>query len=250
MAESSSGFDIENVFSVDDYLYFYSESLTDERSDAEVEALVRLLEIDRPLRILDLACGFGRHANRLAALGHTVTGVDIMPGFLDLARAGAATQGVKVDYRQADMRQLEFEDEFDRVILMFTAFGYFSDEENLCVLQKVARALKPGGLFGFDLPNRDVTLKTWNPAFIDEKEGNFMLNRMSFDMRSGRMNNQRVLIRDGVRKDKPFSIRLYNATEIQALLESAGLQVQSMVGNWQGQPLSSEMRGMVVIAKK
>jgi SAM-dependent methyltransferase len=247
---TDAAFDIENVFSVEDYLYFYSESLTDERSDAEVAAILRLMEIDSPLRILDLACGFGRHANRLAALGHSVTGVDYMPGFLDLARAQAAKRGVQVAYRQADMRQLDFENEFDRVILMFTAFGYFNDAENFQVLQNVARALKPGGLFGFDIPNRDVTLKTLTPAFVEEKEGNLMINRSTFDMRSGRWINQRIVIRDGVRKDKPFSIRLYNATEIQALLESAGLQVYQMYGNWQGQPLSPDMRGLVVIARK
>ena len=68
-------FDLESVFEVDDYIYFYSEWLTDERSDHEVASLVKLLEMDRPMQVLDLACGFGRHANRLAALGHTVTGL-------------------------------------------------------------------------------------------------------------------------------------------------------------------------------
>jgi len=59
-------------------MFVYRDDLTDERSDAEVAALVNLLELDSPMKILDLACGFGRHANRLAALGHSVTGVDLM----------------------------------------------------------------------------------------------------------------------------------------------------------------------------
>jgi 2-polyprenyl-3-methyl-5-hydroxy-6-metoxy-1,4-benzoquinol methylase len=101
-------FDLEAVFEVDDYLFAYQDDLTDERTDREVASLVKLLGLDSPLKILDLACGYGRHANRLAALGHSVTGVDYMPGFLTLARQRAAEMGVQVDYRQGDMRQVSF----------------------------------------------------------------------------------------------------------------------------------------------
>ncbi len=82
-------FDCAAVFDVDDYLYFYSESLTDERTEKEVNALIKLLALDRPKKILDLACGYGRHTNRLAVMGHTMTGVDITPGFLEIARRDA-----------------------------------------------------------------------------------------------------------------------------------------------------------------
>jgi 2-polyprenyl-3-methyl-5-hydroxy-6-metoxy-1,4-benzoquinol methylase len=89
-------FDLNAVFEVADYMYVYHDDLTDERSDAEVASLVKQLELDSPMKILDLACGFGRHANRLAALGHSVTGVDFMPGFLEIARKKAEEMGVKV----------------------------------------------------------------------------------------------------------------------------------------------------------
>ena len=74
---------------------------------------MRLLDMHPPMRILDVPCGFGRHANRLAARGYDVVGVDLVAGFLERARAGAAAAGLRVDYRQADMRALEFVAEFD-----------------------------------------------------------------------------------------------------------------------------------------
>lgn len=243
-------FDLETVFEVDDYLYFYGDWLTDERSDAEVAGLVNLLALDAPQRILDLACGFGRHANRLAALGHSVVGIDYIPGFLELARAGAQRLGVAVDYRQGDMRTLDLCAEFDRVIILFTAFGYFDDEENATVLANVARALKPGGLLGLDLPNRDVAVKTLVPAFVEEKEGNLLINRFSFDPIAGRSINRRIVIRDGVRRDKPFSIRLYSYAEIRQLLAAAGLEVQTVHANWRGEPFTAESHGMAVVARK
>lgn len=247
---SADAFDLEAVFEVDDYLYFYSDALTDERTEAEVAGLVKLLALDTPMCILDLACGFGRHANRLAALGHSVVGIDYIPGFLDIARADAERMGIDVDYRQGDMRTFDLAAEFDRVMILFTAFGYFSDEENAAVLANAARALKPGGLLGFDLPNRDVTLKTLMPAFVEEKEGNLMINRSSFDPLTGRWINRRIVIRDGVRRDKPFFVRLYNYSEIRQLLLAAGLEMQTVHANWRAEPFTAESRGMAIVARK
>jgi SAM-dependent methyltransferase len=242
-------FNLEAVFEVDDYLFVYQDDLTDERTDAEVALLVKLLDLDTPWKILDLACGFGRHTNRLAALGHTMTGVDYMPGFLALAREQAEQMGVQVDYCQGDMRQVNFQDAFDRVLLLFTSFGYFTDDENERVLQNMAAALKPGGILLFDIPNRDTFLKELPPADVIEKNGDLLINRFSFDTLTGRFHNRRIVIRNGIRKDKPFSIRLYNATEISNLLRGAGL-VDCRLFNGDGQPLSSTSRRIMVIARK
>ena len=242
-------FNLEAVFEVDDYLFAYREDLTAERSDAEVASLVKLLELDSPMKILDLACGFGRHANRLAALGHSVTGVDYMPGFLALARRQAGEMGVQVDYCQGDMRRLSFQEEFDRVLLLFTSFGYFEDRENEQVVENMARALKPGGSLMFDISNRDIFLKDLPPADVIEKGSDLLINRFSFDPLTGRFHNRRIVIRQGSRKDKPFSIRLYNATEIRSLLEGAGLVDCRLLGE-DGRPVSAGSRRLIVIARK
>ena len=252
MSEKKSAnalFNWEAVFEVDDYLFAYRDDLTDERSGAEVASLVKLLELNSPMKILDLACGFGRHANRLAALSHSVTGVDYMPGFLALARQKAADMGVQVDYRQGDMRQVSFLEEFDRVLLLFTSFGYFEDSENEQVVENMARALKPGGCLMFDIANRDVILKDLPPADVIDKGGDLLINRFSFDVLTGRFHNRRIVIRNGIRKDKPFSIRLYNATEVCHLLNRAGLVDYKLLGE-DSQPLSANSRRMVVIARK
>ncbi len=243
-------FDVDSVFDVDDYLYFYREMLTDERTDVEVSALVRLLELDTPKKILDLACGFGRHTNRLAALGHCMTGIDLTPGFLEIARMDASQHNVEVQYRTGDMRCITYENEFDRVMLLFTAFGYFTDDVNLQVLINVRNALKAGGLLIFDTLNRDVLLKEMRPYFIVEKEGNMMIDRHSFDGLQGRFYNKRVVIRDGVRKDKPFFVRIYNPNELQALINQAGMELYHIYGGWDATEFSSDSHRMVVIARK
>jgi SAM-dependent methyltransferase len=243
-------FDFEAVFDVDDYITFYEDSLTPERTQAEVDFLVRELALDQEYDILDLACGFGRHVNELAALGHHVTGVDRSRGFLEIARKAAEIIQVPTTYLQGDMRHIDFHEEFDHVLLLFTSFGYFKDDENLLVLKNVCRALKPGGLFVFDSHNRDSFLKHLLPFWITESGQDLMIDRGSFDTESGRWYNRRIVFRDGVRKDKLFFVRFYNPNEIVDLLMQAGLEVDRMFAGFDSQPLTSESRRMVIIARK
>ena len=245
-----SEFDLEKVFAVDDYLYFYEDSLTDERTEIEVSAIIEYLEIINPEKILDLACGFGRHANRLAALGHQVTGIDITLGFLDIAREDAESKGLLVDYQHGDMRTIAYEDEFDRILVMFTSFGYFDDDDNLEVLKNVRKALRDDGMVIIDIHNRDAFVKRFQQSFVTEKNSDLMVDRLHFDTMSGRMYNHRFVFRDGVREDKPFSIRLYNPTEMQSMIKEAGLKLHAMYGGWGGEPVSLDAGKMVVIAKK
>ena len=88
----------------EDYLYFYAELLTPERTAAELELIWRLLALEPGMELLDLACGHGRIANPLAERGVHVTGLDATPYFLELARKDAAERGVEVEYVEGDMR--------------------------------------------------------------------------------------------------------------------------------------------------
>ena len=100
----------------------------DAQTDAEVEVIVRLLP-PPPLRVLDVACGRGRHAVRLAQRGFDVTGIDTSPEFLATARGAAADSAASVEFLERDMRDLDFEHEFDVALNLQTAWGYFADGE-------------------------------------------------------------------------------------------------------------------------
>lgn len=77
-----------------------------------------------------------------------------------------------------------------------------------------------------------------------------MIDRMAFDSLQGRSYNRRIVLRDGFRKDKPFSIRLYNPNEIQELITRAGLVLERIYGGWETQEVNPESNQIVVIARK
>jgi len=111
-------FDFDGVFNPEDYMYFYGDELTKDRTDREVAFLIDELEMNKPMSVLDVACGFGRHSIKLAEQGHHVTGIDCIEGFLCLAREQAQEKNLKINFIQKDMRYVEFNSELDRVILM------------------------------------------------------------------------------------------------------------------------------------
>jgi hypothetical protein len=77
-----------------------------------------------------------------------------------------------------------------------------------------------------------------------------MIDRNRFDPITGRLYNARIIIRDGRRRDAPFFLRLYNPTEIIALLEKEGLHVEKCCADWERKPFNSDSKRMILIAGK
>lgn len=146
------------------YFDLYEPYLTPERTAREVEGVIQILALPLGAKVLDLCCGHGRHTIPLAKAGYQVTGLDLSEVFLKRARQDAAAADVAVTWVRRDMRDIPFQNEFDAIVNLFTAFGYFDDKaENQKVLEAVARALKPGGRFLIDVINRDYLAKVFLP---------------------------------------------------------------------------------------
>jgi ubiquinone/menaquinone biosynthesis C-methylase UbiE len=240
-------FDSDEVFD-EDYLYFYVPRL-DETTDADVATITRLLDLDARADVLDLACGHGRIANRLAARGMRVAGLDATPLFLDEARRDAAARGVEVEYVQGDMRELPWEDDsFDCVLSWFTSFGYFGDEHNRRVLGEARRVLRPGGMVMLELNNLVELLPRWLPSVVVERDGDFSIDRSTFDPTTGRATTERVLVRAGHVRRFVFSVRMFVAVELRDWLLGAGFTSVDFYGS-DGAPMTAESRRMIALAR-
>jgi len=241
------------AFFDDEYLKIYLHQFTPERTEREVDFIESALGLSPGDPVLDLACGSGRHATRMARRGYRITAVDFNPRYLELAAAEAQRLGVQVEWVACDMRALDFEGRFDGVYSFFTSFGYYSDEENEAVLERIARSLRPGGRLLLDMMNRDWLLthpqqRTWS----QREDGALLMEEVSIDLRTSRVTSRLTLIMpdQGAGPVKRFDLRAYTCAELGALLRRSGLRVLEVWGGADRSEHSTEARRLILLAEK
>jgi SAM-dependent methyltransferase len=221
----------------------------DSSGTAVAELAGRLLDLRQDMTVLDLCCGHGVLANRLAARGCRVTGLDSSAVFLERARADAAAAGVSVEYVAGDMRQIPWTGRFDRVINWSTAFGYFDDTTNRAVLDGIVRALRPGGRLAMDLDNLTAFLASYCPSRVTvaRDNGDLLVDRYRVDALTCRLEAERTVVRGGRARRVNFVKRLFGFPELRDWLFAAGFATVAGYGE-DGRPLTSDHKRMIIVA--
>jgi SAM-dependent methyltransferase len=101
--------------------------------------------------ILDLGCGPGLYARRLAQLGHSVTGMDFSRRSIDYAMKDREENNLDIKYIYQSYLEMDYHNEFDLIMIIYCDFGALTNDERNILLKKVHTALKPGGVFIFDV---------------------------------------------------------------------------------------------------
>ncbi|MBL0328654.1 MAG: methyltransferase domain-containing protein [Bacteroidetes bacterium] len=122
-------------------------------SEAElfIDKLIQLIEPAKASRVLDLACGKGRHSIYLNKKGFDVTGIDLSEKSIACAKTA---ENETLHFYMHDMRKLFRTNYFDVVLNLFTSFGYFEQErDDLATINAVYKSLKPNGIVVLDFMN-------------------------------------------------------------------------------------------------
>ncbi|HEX2097137.1 MAG TPA: class I SAM-dependent methyltransferase [Solirubrobacterales bacterium] len=217
---------------------FPAESTTQmpwaDRTTAEVDRALGMLRPQGGERILDLACGIGRHSIELAKRGFDVVGIDISEELLEIARREAEALSLDVEFQQADLRELALEDEFDIVLsLNDGAVGYFeTDAENFRTFEVVSQALRAGGGHLMQLPNvlhaeKHLPQRNWIAG-----EATLELSDHRWNKKERYLEGFTVPIPLGEVLEKiepiPFRQRLYSVDELKELYESVGMRLANV----------------------
>jgi len=220
-------------------------------TEQEVKFIKNVLNLPLQSHIMDLYCGYGRHAIELAKLGYHIVGVDATQAFLDIASQKAKQEGVNVLFQHCDMRELDYDKQFDAVINMFAAFGYFTDEENLSVLQRVANSLRPKGLFLIDLLNRDWMVHNNLNRYWRHPSGEYVLS-YKVELQQGVATLKRQLINQitGEKTQYEFALRAYSLPEMIANLQQTGFEIITTYGGFDERAYGLETPRMIILARK
>ena len=253
-SDGNPGFAFDEFFDRD-YLEFYAAELNDETNDEEAQTIAELLQLQPGLRILDLPCGHGRIARRLAAMGAQVTGIDRSELFLEHARNDARQHGVDVDYQIGDMRTLSVAGAFDVVLNWFTSFGYEDDDALRTLLARMHRALVPGGRLLLETINlhqrnlqSDETSHT--KELVTDEGTHFLIDRSHYDPHDGRIHARRFITRSGQpTRMIPWQLRLFPLTELKSWLLDAGFANVQAFGV-DGEVFRCDSERLIVVAQR
>lgn len=244
---------IEGDNSIEGYLL--NPMTLEERTQREIDGVVKLLDLQPGDRVLDCPCGYGRHSRELATRGFEVVGCDINHEMLEPA-LNSTRKLSNVHFVRQNMVQLRFAEEFDAVVNLFFSFGFFdSDEENNQVLRNFYRALKPGGRF---MMHTDINVpRIVNGTYkLQEtrrlKSGRQLEISETCDMQNKRLEGRWCLLSpDGTRQElRPYTAAIYTLEDFEAMCQRAGFKNIRGYGDWMGTPLTPESEDMIIVAEK
>lgn len=232
-----------------------------EHTREEVDFLVKAMGLRGRERILDLACGFGRHALELARRGHPVVGVDVTEAYVQDARASAQAEGLAVEFVQGDVLGVGYREEFDAVLNMADgAIGYFdTEEENLRLFDVIAGALRPGGMHvmgvcSADHARRHFPRRHWEAGSKRLSLADFRWNekdsRMIYRGHCFGYGEPLPAIPDAFPDDGNRGTRLYGLRELERILAARHMEVVNAFGDYDVAVPASEDRLMLVVVSR
>jgi SAM-dependent methyltransferase len=204
-----------------------------ERTGSEIDRALTMLRPEGGERILDLACGTGRHSLELVRRGFSVVGVEIGGELVEIARKDAEEQGLEAEFIQGDLRELDFEDEFDIVLnLNDGAVGYFeTDEENHRTFEVISRGLKPGGQNLIQVPNvlyarSHLPQRSWIPSSTMVELVEHRWNKKDRYMEGAMIPVKFGEVLENLDKRIEFRQRLYTVDELREIYDSVGMTLE------------------------
>lgn len=217
------------------------------------QIIIDVLNSHQCQTVLDMTCGTGAQTTCLARSGFNVTGTDLSEGMLSVAKRKSI--GLNIPYCQADMRSVSIGN-FDAIISMYNAVGHLSREDFEKTIRNAAEHVKEGGVYIFDIFDRNLMALTPEYELIDsmiEIDGvkylRFTLSK--FDANTGKINfRQKTYIQKGLEKPTlipdDYTLQTYSKEELKAMLLENGFD-EAHISN-EGMKDIGKIKGLVNIA--
>ena len=228
------------------YHILYANRSVDEARNF-IGRLVNKFNIQAQSKVLDIACGKGRHSQTLASYGLDVTGIDLSHNSIAYAKQ---FENEHLHFEVWDMRQVYKPDTFDFAFNLFSSFGYFEDDaQDLLAIKAFAANLKPGGTLFLDYMNTECVVKLLKTREIVQR-GDIQFH-IQKKLENGFIKKKIEFLVDGADHSYTEELKIINLYRFKQMLTEAGLELKSTFGDYDLNPFdaSSSMR-LILVAEK
>jgi SAM-dependent methyltransferase len=239
----------EEWFNSKEYLDVYQHR---NESDAKLlfELIIKNVQIPIYGKVLDLACGPGRHSILFARKGFDVTGIDLSDNLLKVAESSAKKEKLKIEFIKADLRNIQLDTKFDLVVNLFTSFGFFEkDEDNFSIFKIASALLNAGGYFVFDFLNSTFIENNLIRESREDKSNEIIVQKRRIE--GDRVIKDIIIQYNGNVKTYYESVKLYRWGELCKAIDENGLAIKKTFGDFTGSDFKEATSPrMIIIAQK
>jgi ubiquinone/menaquinone biosynthesis C-methylase UbiE len=229
------------------YYHILYRNRDEKEAQVFIDNLVQHLQIPKGSKLIDIACGKGRHATYFNSLGLDVVGVDLSPNSIASAKEN---ENSTLQFLVHDMREVYQENSFDVVTNLFTSFGYFEDNTNeQKAINAMATNLKSGGFLVIDFMNAEKVISN---LVLKEKK---MIDGILFDItrkvEAGHIIKD-IHITDGEEKQHfQEEVKALTLTDFSTFISNAGLKIIDIFGNYKLEDFNATSSDrLILICKK
>lgn len=224
------------------YYHILYKNRDDEEARKFIELLSNYLNLPKESKLLDLACGAGRHARVFHELGFNVSGCDLSENSIKEAIEDSPKD---IHFFVHDMRN-DLPEKYDAIFNMFTSFGYFDDVcENMKVLRSTFKALNPNGKLIIDFMNCTKIIRDLKPVYELTIEDIYFHIRK--EVRDGKILKTISFEDNGESHVYQEKVQVLYPSDFSELLKEAGFEIQAMFGNYQLSPFDENQSDRLIL---
>ncbi|OQY94160.1 MAG: hypothetical protein B6D37_09150 [Sphingobacteriales bacterium UTBCD1] len=207
------------------YKEIWRAVIPDELTVKEVDFMIKYFDLSSASRVLDLMCGYGRHALALARKGVQVTAVDNLPDYFSEIKIIAEREHLPLTAIRADVAEYKPEGMFDLVICMGNSLNFFDSVQSQKIISTVSAHLKPGGHFLINTWTlAEIVIKQFRDNSWSEINGIKFLNESKYLFHPTRIETKSIMIAPGgIAETKTGVDYIYSLSEMESMLKTAGM---------------------------
>ena len=229
------------------YYHILYKNRDEKEAELFIENLMKKLQIKKGSKLIDIACGKGRHATYFNSLGLDVVGVDLSPNSI---AAATKNENATLQFTEHDMREVYQKNSFDIVTNLFTSFGYFEKEEDeQKAINAMAKNLNSEGLLIFDFMNVKKVIA--NLVLSEQK----MIDNITFDItrkvEAGHIIKEIAITDRGEKQHFQEKVKALTLTDFSTYISNAGLKIIDIFGNYKLEDFNAIFSDrLILICKK